>query len=112
MTEIQSIHPEGETASVGEPIGVSFTHIVQSYFLQALIGAGEIQNPITGKQEKDLNLSRFHISNLEVLEEKTKGNLDAEEANVLAECLSRARLAFVKATSAGPEETKEEDKSE
>ncbi len=40
---------------------------------------GEIPNPETGKTEKNLPLAKQSIDIIEMLKEKTKGNLDPEE---------------------------------
>jgi len=52
-------------------------------------------------QEKapDLELARYSIDMLEVLEEKTKGNLSEEEANVLKNTLGQLRMAFVEVSN-------------
>jgi hypothetical protein len=53
---------------------------------------------VEGQQkEKNLELARYNIDMLETLEEKTKGNLSKEEAEVLDHILSQVRMAYVKA---------------
>jgi hypothetical protein len=62
---------------------------------QAMVALGLIRNPVTGKAEKELPLARHFIDLIGVLEEKTKGNLDPDEAAALDETLHTLRMAFV-----------------
>jgi len=55
-------------------------------------------------REPDLEMARYNIDMLEVLEAKTKGNLTAEEAQVLKNTLSELRMGFVQiAEHGGPQ---------
>ncbi len=56
---------------------------------------GKIPNPQTGKVEKNLMRVKEIISLMEILEEKTKGNLSDEENNILKSTLSNLRLNYV-----------------
>ncbi|MHC4661765.1 MAG: DUF1844 domain-containing protein, partial [Planctomycetota bacterium] len=60
------------TGELPEP---GFIFILSSYVTQAYIALGEIENPSTGKKEKDVKAARFFIDLIEVLKEKTRGNL-------------------------------------
>lgn len=62
---------------------------------QAMVALGLIRNPATGKAEKELTLARYFIDLITVLEEKTKGNLDPDEAAALDETLHTLRMAYV-----------------
>ncbi len=62
---------------------------------QAMVALGLIRNPVTGKAEKELPLARYFIDLIGVLEEKTKGNLDPDEAAAVDETLHTLRMAFV-----------------
>ena len=56
---------------------------------------GRIPNPQTGKVEKNLIQVKEMIDLLEILEEKTKGNLSKEEDNILKSSLTNLRLNYV-----------------
>jgi len=56
---------------------------------------GEIENPVTKKKEKDIPSARQHIDILEMLLQKTKGNLSTEEQNLINEILYATRMKFV-----------------
>lgn len=62
---------------------------------QAMIALGQVPDPIQGTADVDLQVAKFHIDMMGVLQQKTKGNLDAEESRYLESTLSQLRLAFV-----------------
>jgi hypothetical protein len=74
----------------------SFRHIVDTFAIPAMIWTGQIRSPVDQDLEPNLELAKYHIGLLEVLEQKSKGNLDADEENYLAEMLSTARLAYIR----------------
>jgi hypothetical protein len=63
---------------------------------QALFALGLLQ--IKGQEERkpDLELAKYNIDMLQVLEEKTKGNLSKEEEAVLSNTLNELRMGYVK----------------
>ena len=62
---------------------------------QALLHLGEIPDAESGKPERDLPAARGLIDLLAVLRDKTRGNLDAEEAHLLDRILYDLRMRFV-----------------
>ena len=68
-----------------------------------------IPNPETNEVVTNFPLVKHIIDTIEMLEEKTKGNLTAPEANFLANTLYELRMGYVRAISrqeaAGEEET-------
>jgi hypothetical protein len=63
----------GQQKETPEP---SFRLFVTSLAMQAWIALGAIPNPMTDKTEEDITQAKFLIDSLEMLEKKTKGNLD------------------------------------
>ena len=57
---------------------------------------GVLDDPTTGEKSKNLPLAKQTIDVLGMLEEKTKGNLSADEANMLKSILYDLRLLYVK----------------
>jgi hypothetical protein len=76
-----------------------FKFFLTTLGMQAWIAMGMIPNPITEKVEESFGQAKFIIDTLEVLEKKTKGNLDKEEAELLEHLLYDLRLAYVEKTS-------------
>jgi len=70
--------------------------LAASLAAQVQVALGLHENPLTKKTEKDLPLAKHGIAMLEILETKTKGNLDADEASFLGQILYALRMAYVK----------------
>ena len=84
--------PSGAGSSPDEAnIGTLFL----SLSTQALMHLGEIPDLATGESARDLRTARTIIDLLAVLEQKTKGNLDASEAVLLERILFDLRMRFV-----------------
>lgn len=74
-----------------------FAQMVMQFASTALVLMGRMPNPMTGKTETDLDAARLFIDQLEMLEVKTRGNLSAEEQQLLKQNLMTVRMAFVQA---------------
>jgi len=72
-----------------------FKFFISTLSLQVLIALGELENPTTGKKEKEPNQAKFIIDTLDMLKEKTKGNLDEEESNLLENILYELKMKYV-----------------
>ena len=81
-----------------------FLDMVGLFGTQAMIALGKLANPATGKAAKNLPAARLFIDTLEMLEHKTKGNLNSDETKVLQATLTDLRLMFVE-ESKTPEKT-------
>ena len=79
----------------------SFEMIVTNYAIQALIAMGEIANPVTRKQERDIDQAKHAIDLLGILEVKTKGNLTDEEKAHLDGTLYDLRMRYVQMMQGG-----------
>ncbi len=55
-----------------------------------------MEDPMTGQKSKNLPLAKQTIDILSVLEEKTQGNLNADEAAMLKNMLYDLRMLYVK----------------
>jgi len=77
------------------PPEADFKFFVTTLSLQASIALGHLENPSTGKTEKDPAQAKFLIDTLAMLQEKTKGNLTKEEGQLLENLLYELRLAYV-----------------
>jgi hypothetical protein len=78
---------------------LSFIAFVLSLASTAAIHLGDLADPATG-QKSDVNLEGASqmIEVLSLLEQKTRGNLTAEERQVLEQVLYELRLRFVEAS--------------
>ncbi len=78
-----------------------FIEFVMMQAQQAAMFLGRIPNPQTGKPEVNLEIARMFIDQLEMIHEKTRGNLSAEESEILTRVLSDLQLSFVQASGPG-----------
>lgn len=82
--------------------GLSFVEFVIGLATNAAVHFGDIPDPISG-QRSELNLDGATqvIEILSLLEQKTRGNLTAEEQQVLESVLFELRMRFVQAKDGG-----------
>ena len=85
-----------------EVSALSFVGFVLSLASTAAIHFGDMPDPITGKpSEVNLDGAAQMIEILALMEQKTRGNLTAEEREILNQVLYELRLRFVEATGEG-----------
>ena len=70
---------------------------VSSLASQVYIFLGDIENPLTGKQAKDLEQAKYTIDMIQVLKDKTRGNVSEDEAKLLDALLFELRMRYVNA---------------
>ena len=75
-----------------------FTGLVSMLFTQTLFSLGFLQAKGEEQRPPDLGLAKFNIDLLEMLEEKTKGNLTEQEKRMLSGALNQLRMGFVEAS--------------
>jgi hypothetical protein len=88
MPEVQKTVQTGEMTQ-------RFIEFVMMHAQNAALFLGQIPNPKTGEPEINLDLARMFIDQLEMIQEKTRGNLTNEETMVLRNALSNLQMAFV-----------------
>ena len=88
MPEVQKTVQTGEMTQ-------RFIEFVMMHAQNAALFLGQIPNPKTGEPEVNLDLARMFIDQLEMIQEKTRGNLTNEETMVLRNALSNLQMAFV-----------------
>ena len=77
--------------------------------IQASIGLGGFQDPQSGQRiPPNLPTAKHYIDLLELLQAKTKGNLDENEKALLESTLHELRMAFVQATGVEPKKESKE----
>ncbi|MFH1263332.1 MAG: DUF1844 domain-containing protein [Pseudomonadota bacterium] len=77
---------------------IDFSAFVMSLSTSAAIHLGLVEDPISKKRGVSLELARQDIDILEMLAEKTKGNLVGEEAEMMEQVLYELRLRFVESS--------------
>lgn len=98
------------SATEGEPGGrraekegayppLDFTQFILSLASSAMLQLGEAPHPADGQYHTDVEGAKQTIDILGILEEKTRGNLNKEEENLLKNILADLRIRFVKKQS-------------
>jgi len=84
-------------ATPEETMSALFAGMVIQQTNLALMLLGKIPHPETGKTLQDIEGAKMFIDQLEMIEVKTRGNLDRQEEKLLKQSLTALRLAFVEA---------------
>ena len=94
--------PKGKESSPNEPKQeydypqVTFTNFVLSLSTSALFHFGDFPDPEGGKTEKNLPAAKQTIDILDMLNEKTKGNIDDNEGKLIQGVLYELKMRYVK----------------
>ena len=75
---------------------INFPTFIFSLHSSVLMQLGLIEDPVSGKNMKNLPAAKQTIDILGMLEEKTRGNLTNEEENMLKNILYDLRIMYVK----------------
>ena len=73
-------------------------------YTQTLMALGEIESPVSGKKEERLDEARYLIDTIDLLREKTRGNLTPEESKYLDNLLYDLRMRYVGSSKEPPAE--------
>jgi hypothetical protein len=89
-----------QTSSTGSgSSGISFAAFVLSMAHTAAVHFGDLPDPVRGKgSETNLLAAQQMIDILSLIEEKTRGNLTAEERQLMDQVLYELRMRYVEAT--------------
>jgi len=97
-----TLPPEDALAGVSreEMLSALFANMVIQQTNMAMMLMGKAAHPETGKFYNDVDSARMFIDQLEMLEVKTKGNLNKQEEGLLKQALAALHMAFVEAVDA------------
>ena len=84
----ETIHPEFLPP-------LDFSSIVLPIFTQALLKLGLLGDPDKTESEMNLELARRLIDILDLLKDRTKGNLAPEEEKFLESCLQQLKAGYL-----------------
>ena len=77
---------------------MDFPTLILSLTSTAIFQMGLAPNPATNKTEKNIAAAKQTIDILEILQKKTKGNLDGEESKLLNHCVHDLKMNYLKAS--------------
>lgn len=84
----------GDNLSDEQQQQLLFMMLVQQHQQIAMMGMGKVENPNTGKVERELKSAKFAIDTLVMLQDFTEGNLPDELSNYLTETLNNLRMNY------------------
>ncbi|BBO85503.1 DUF1844 domain-containing protein [Desulfosarcina ovata] len=101
MTDDKKAHTEdagGKPQTSGSPPlpTINFATFIFSLNSSALVQLGMMEDPMTGQKTKNLPMAKQTIDVISMLEEKTRGNLDGDEAAMIKNILYDLRILYVK----------------
>ena len=118
MLPSRCVIEETEHLSTADPAAdpdasaINFVGFVLSLAHTAAVHFGDVADPVSGaKAEVNLVAAQQMIDILALMEEKTRGNLTAEERQLLDQVLFELRLRFVEARNASSETAEPEPES-
>ncbi len=101
MAEVQNSQQSGEMTR-------RFIEFVLMQAQQIALMLGQIPGPEGKPLEPNLPVARIFIDQLEMIREKTRGNLGKDEEDILTKVLADLQLAFVEAGQPAPAAAAEE----
>ena len=98
MTD-DDVKPKDETAGPGgeeflPPL--EFGSVVLLLYFPALVQLGLVEDPATGRVQENLGLAKRNIDLLDLLKDRTKGNLEPDEDRFLTGVLDQLKMAYLK----------------
>ncbi|MCW4027657.1 MAG: DUF1844 domain-containing protein [Candidatus Bathyarchaeota archaeon] len=75
---------------------IDFAGFLFSLATSAMAHLGEVPDPASGKTSENLPAAKQMIDILSLLQEKTKGNLEADEDRILEDLLYELRMKYLK----------------
>lgn len=79
----------------------SFELLVSTFVTEAMVALGQLPNPIDNQASVNLSHARYAIDMLQMIQDKTQGNLTADEGAMLEAMLHQLRMVFVSIQSGG-----------
>lgn len=84
-----------KAGDAGEALKVDFSTFVFSLFSSALIQLGDMADPITGAMDPNLMAAKQTIDIVDILREKTEGNLSEEEGKLLENASAELKWKYL-----------------
>ena len=101
--DVPTPNPDTEAEQPMQIPPASFSVLVQSLATQTVVALGRLPDHDGNPMPAQPDLARHFVDSLAMLEEKTKGNLTADEQALLSGVLHELRMLFITSESgAGP----------
>ncbi len=91
----EEVSEPSKTGDPGDALKVDFSTFVFSLFSSALIQLGDMEDPMTGKMDPNLTSAKQTIDIIDIIREKTKGNLSEEEGKLLENASAELKWKYL-----------------
>ena len=95
--EVAATEADAATSAPRSTPALDFVTLILSLREGALVALGLVSNEELGDLPADFAAAKYQIEMLALLEQKTQGNLTADEAKLLSTVIYELRVAFVEA---------------
>ncbi len=99
--EKETLSAEVESKRPTEAGAASFIEILNTLAMQAVVGLGGLAGPEGQQIPPNPDMAKHFIDMLDVLEQKTRGNLTPDEKKALDTTLYSLRMAYVETVGGG-----------
>lgn len=89
-------HPPEEEKARSRLPEINLSTFIMSLNASALVNLGLIDDPASGGKSKNLPVAKQTIDIIAMLEEKTRGNLNEDEEQMLKSILYELRMLYIK----------------
>jgi hypothetical protein len=89
-----------------------FMHLVLQNQQMAMISLGMVNNPVSDTLDKNLEYAKLSIDTLDMLIQKTKGNLSEYEEKLIAETVDQLKIIYVEESAKEEKLNKENQEKE
>ena len=89
-----------------------FMQLVMQNQQMAMISLGKVKNPVSDTLDKNLEYAKLSIDTLDMLVQKTKGNLSEYEEKLLTETVNQLKIIYVEESAKEKKVNKENQEKE
>ena len=89
-----------------------FMQLVMQNQQMAMISLGKVKNPVSDTLDKNLEYAKLSIDTLDMLVQKTKGNLSEYEEKLLTETVNELKIIYDEESAKEEKLTKENQEKE
>jgi len=97
--EQNGVPKENTQGDFGEGITLDFSAFILSLSSSALVGLGELPDPVSKEKKTNIPLAKQMIDIVNMLRDKTKGNLTKEEEELINGLCSELKMKYIQSVN-------------
>lgn len=94
-SDVKSESEKMSEEAVNSALTLDFSAFILSLSSSALVGLGELPDPISKEKKPNVKLAKQMIDVINMLKEKTKGNLSREESELIMSLCSELKMKYL-----------------